>query len=91
MDPDLEAEVCLVAQGRALAAIVHDPGHVDLPMVIPHQEEVTVTDLPQPVNTAISWDHIGHHQQDLGRLVGTDPWCSHHRPCPGIIILVIIP
>ena len=72
MDPDLEAGVCLVA--LALAAIVHGPGHVDLPMVIPHQEEVMATDLPQPpVNTAISWDHIGHHQQDLGRLGGTDP------------------
>ena len=34
MDPDLEAGVCLEARGLALAAIVHDPGLVDLP--IPH-------------------------------------------------------
>ena len=34
MDPDLGAEVCLEARDRALAAIVHALGLVDLP--IPH-------------------------------------------------------
>ena len=72
MVPDLEVGVCLVVQ-VLVVVIVRALGLVVLPILhLVEEEEVTTTDLLQPVVTIMV--PTGHHQQGLIHLL----WCSHH-------------